>query len=144
MTWVLRRWVGSGLLASVMVSTFAISAVRLHSQRQIFTVGFSHGERLADEADAVEQQIANAMAATPDAKANIVGYTVPGSDSSADYTLSMNRAVDVMQALVDRGINPKRLEVIGGGGTNPPSHLPDESDAAWEHRASRVEVTVGR
>lgn len=55
-----------------------------------------------------------------------------------DYVLSRNRAVEVLNFLRKKGIDPKRITVDGHGNTRP---VVEEVDAATEQINRRVEVT---
>lgn len=138
----LRRLLGAAILAGTIGIT--LIAVGLTRPKEVITIGFSRGERLADDGETAEQKVVVALVTDRVAKAVIVGYTAPGGDSEADLVLAKSRAQIVAATLTAQGIDAARLTVVWAGGVDPPPRLPDETDAAWGRRAGRVEVTIAR
>lgn len=79
--------------------------------------------------------LAQYLADNPTLKIKLDGHVCCDNN---DYVLSRNRAVEVLQFLRKKGIDPKRISVEGHGNTQP---VVEEVDAATEQVNRRVEVT---
>ena len=63
--------------------------------------------------------VAAALKSFPDWRLRIAGHTDASGDVAHNETLSMDRASAIKQALVERGIDPSRLEASGVGPRQP-------------------------
>jgi outer membrane protein OmpA-like peptidoglycan-associated protein len=73
--------------------------------------------RGADNADL--DDLARVLAAYPDSRAAVVGYTDAQGPAAANRELGAERARAVVAALASRGVDPKRLEARSGGEADP-------------------------
>jgi OOP family OmpA-OmpF porin len=65
----------------------------------------------------------------------IEGHTDAGDDGEADQQLSERRALSVARWLVEKGVDCKRLVVVGFGGTKPVA-----ANDTPEHRAQNLRI----
>ncbi|SFV59301.1 Outer membrane protein A precursor [hydrothermal vent metagenome] len=73
--------------------------------------------------------------------AKIIGYTDSRGSASYNKKLSLKRARAVMQALVQRGVNPSHLSAIGMGEANP---VADNATAEGRAQNRRIEAKLTR
>ena len=73
--------------------------------------------------------------------AKIVGYTDSRGSASYNKKLSLKRATAVMQALVERGVNPSQLTATGMGEANP---VADNVTAEGRAQNRRIEAELTR
>lgn len=69
----------------------------------------------------------------------IAGHTADVGNTSAQFRLSEQRAAAIREELIARGINPKRLSVVGYGGSKP---LGDNNTPQGRAANRRVEFLV--
>jgi outer membrane protein OmpA-like peptidoglycan-associated protein/ABC-type amino acid transport substrate-binding protein len=85
------------------------------------------------------------LAHYPKYRVIVSGYVSPGSDPLADRQLSEERALVIKRYLVEQGgVQEDRVFAQGLGSTELPTHLPDESDAAWKRRARRAKIYLAQ
>ncbi|MEZ4651562.1 MAG: OmpA family protein [Candidatus Eisenbacteria bacterium] len=84
-------------------------------------------------------KVATVLRDYPDTDLLIAGHT--DSDGAEDYnmTLSQHRADSVKTYLVGAGVDPRRLETVGFGETQP---VADNSTSAGKAQNRRVEVAI--
>lgn len=91
------------------------------------------------ESEAALQQLYEMLAGNPELRIRIVGHTDDVGTDEDNQVLSEGRAQSVRQAMIDRGIDPTRIEAEGRGEKEPV--VPNTSD---ENRAKnrRVEFVI--
>ena len=107
-------------------------------------LGFEAGRsRIADgaEADAALERVATALRRHPSVRVAVMAHTDATGDPEANRTLSRDRARAVVDGLVERGIDPGRLEAEGYGDSLPRVQAVTEADRAMNRR---VELRVLR
>ena len=83
--------------------------------------------------------IATSLKNFPDWRLRIVGHTDATADPQHNLHLSVDRALAIKAALVDRGVDPQRLDASGLGGVRPIT-----SNATPEGRALNRRVELDR
>ena len=73
--------------------------------------------------------------------AKIVGYTDSRGSEAYNKKLSERRAKAVMQALIERGVNPKQLSAIGMGELNPVASN-ETAEGRAQNRRIEAEMTL--
>lgn len=96
---------------------------------------------LTDDGKAAIDRIAQLLTHNyPEYRIIVRGHTAPGGDESANASLSLERALGVVQYLkAVHEIDPNRLLAQGVGSSEPPRRKPGESPRAYRYRLSRVE-----
>jgi outer membrane protein OmpA-like peptidoglycan-associated protein len=84
-------------------------------------------------------RIARMLAARPDLKAKIAGHTDSLGNPEINQALSRQRAESVMQALIDRGVDPSRLSTAGYGAERP---VADNATDRGRRENRRVEIVM--
>ncbi|MFB1487626.1 MULTISPECIES: photosynthetic reaction center cytochrome PufC [unclassified Thiocapsa] len=84
-------------------------------------------------------RIAEMLAARSDLKAKIAGHTDSQGNPEINQTLSRQRAESVMQALIDRGVDPGRLSTEGYGAERP---IADNATDRGRRENRRVEIVM--
>jgi photosynthetic reaction center cytochrome c subunit len=84
-------------------------------------------------------RIAEMLAARPDLKAKIAGHTDSLGNPEINQALSRQRAESVMQALIERGVDPGRLSTEGYGAERP---IADNTTDRGRRENRRVEIVM--
>lgn len=84
-------------------------------------------------------RIAEMLAARSDLKAQIAGHTDSLGNPEINHALSRQRAESVMQALIDRGVDPGRLSTEGYGAERP---IADNATDRGRRENRRVEIVM--
>lgn len=84
-------------------------------------------------------QAAEVLNGAPDGSVTIEGHTDNDGDSAANLTLSQGRAQAVLDALVERGVDPGRLTPEGFGETEP---VGDNGTPEGRQQNRRIEFRV--
>jgi outer membrane protein OmpA-like peptidoglycan-associated protein len=95
--------------------------------------------KMSSGAGAAVNGLAEQLEAHPDVRIRLTGYTDSSGSPAVNNPLSWSRANATKKMLVDKGIDAKRIEVIGRGAKNPVSGN-DTKNGRLSNR--RVEVTV--
>lgn len=99
---------------------------------------------LRTEADAIIERTANYLRENPDRRAVIEGHTDHVGDTGYNVWLSNLRAESVRDALVDAGIDAKRIETGGLGETRPVASNDTQSGRQANRRVEIVFSEIGR
>ncbi|TVP85569.1 MAG: DUF2075 domain-containing protein [Thioalkalivibrio sp.] len=121
---------GPGVLAAAPETTLVIEQILFAINST--TVDPPFESRLAEVAELLEQ--------TPDAYADITGYTDRFGDPEYNLALSRQRAQSVANRLIARGVASDRLRIQGRGQRNP---TPEEGISREEQRKVEVRVLSG-
>lgn len=110
------------------------------------TVRFEDGVELGEQARADLATIAQSPQAAMDWPIVLRGHSDSGGNDAANLKASILRAEAVRDFLIESGIDPKRISVIGFGEQNPvaPNALPDGSpDERGRAANRRVDIHIG-
>ena len=102
-----------------------------------FDVGKS---TLKPESMGAINEIFNLMKENPDLKFSVEGHTDSQGDDDFHLKLSEERAIEVMNTLVDMGISSDRLAAKGWGETKPISNNASAEDMANNRRVEFVKI----
>jgi len=94
---------------------------------------------IAKESEAAFDELIPLLDTCPDAVIHVEGHTDADGDAGLNLALSVARAEAVVQALIDKGVNPQRLYALGYGETRP---IADNATAAGKSQNRRIVVTV--
>lgn len=94
---------------------------------------------VSNNATDVINEVADMMQKNPNIKIRLEGHTDNVGIADSNMAISERRAIAVMQAVIKKGIDPKRLSVKGWGDTHP---LADNNTADSRARNRRVEIIV--
>lgn len=94
---------------------------------------------IAKESEAAFDELIPLLDTCPDAVIHVEGHTDADGDAGLNLALSVARAEAVVQALIDKGVNPRRLYALGYGETRP---IADNATAAGKSQNRRIVVTV--
>ena len=83
--------------------------------------------------------IAKVLAADPQARVTVEGYTDNAGNSAANLRISETRARVVRDYLVGAGVSASRIDAAGKGGTDPVA--PNTTEAGWQQNR-RVEIVI--
>jgi outer membrane protein OmpA-like peptidoglycan-associated protein len=98
------------------------------------------GDEIAKSSANVLDQLATTLRARADiTRLRITVHVQPTKSAKKDQALSDRRATAVQKWLVDKGIQPERIEVKGFGGTHP-LVAPDSKGAAQIN--DRIEMII--
>ena len=95
--------------------------------------------RLSGESQAELPRIQQDMARYPGVEVLVVGHTDTKGNSEGNDALSLRRAQQVRDLLVQQGLSPRQVEAIGRGEREPAIATADEVD---EPRNRRVEIQL--
>lgn len=99
----------------------------------------SGGALIAPESDAALDELISDLKLCPDAVIHIEGHTDADGEAQQNLGLSVARAEAVVNALIDKGIDPLRLYAVGYGESSP---IADNATAAGKRQNRRIVVTV--
>ena len=94
---------------------------------------------LSKSSYAVIDKLVEFMEQNPLINIEVAGYTDNSGSDEHNIVLSQKRAAAVMEALIERGVSVKRMDVVGFGSSNP--LVPNDSDAN-KAMNRRVEIRV--
>jgi OOP family OmpA-OmpF porin len=98
-------------------------------------INFDPGKSILKvEYDPVIEQIAEMMRQNPELDIIVEGHTDGRGDRQTNLPLSEDRAKAVMNAIVSRGIDPKRLSAVGYGPDKPIAPIDSEEGLAKNRR----------
>lgn len=99
------------------------------------SVEFPTGGHTLD-ADAIEvlERLVRVLQNYPEIKLKISGHTDNRGSLATNQAISLERAEVVRDYLIERGIDPARLTVVGRGGTEPIASNHDEAGRASNRR----------
>lgn len=94
---------------------------------------------LSPKADGILSKLVEHLQSFPETNVTVVGYASHTGAAEYNLDLSMDRAQNVMDYLVAKGVNPARLKAIGKGWTNP---VASNATAAGRAKNQRVEIWI--
>ncbi len=94
---------------------------------------------IADSADAELDRFGEALALCPDTKIYVEGHTDSDGDDQRNLALSVARAEAVVNALIERDVDPARLYAIGYGESQP---IADNATQDGKRQNRRIVVTI--
>ncbi len=94
---------------------------------------------LTEAAIRIMEEVALALEASPGALVLVAGHTSLEGDETYNVHLSQRRAQAVREFLVDRGIDPSRLQAKGFGSSRP---VATNETVAGRHKNRRVEIKL--
>ncbi len=104
-------------------------------------VNFESGSaELLPEAIAILEQVIPGLKDNPEVVIEIRGYTDSQGSAAANQRLSERRAQNVMQYLIDRGIDASRLRAVGYGENNPVASNDTPEGRAQNRRIEMVRI----
>ena len=139
---VVKRLSGLGILAVVAILTFVLHSAGEARKPATYTVTFSSGIEMVDQADQVLDRALEDALLRHQSRIIITGHTGTRGDPEANQALSEKRARVVARSLIDSGIDEDRIETLGMGGSAPLDRVADESDRAFQRRLPRTEITI--
>jgi OmpA-OmpF porin, OOP family len=93
------------------------------SDEEVVAFGDTHfgynKSTLTDEAKIVLDKNVQAMKENPNTKVRMAGYTSAKGTEDSNQKLSEERANSVRNYLVEKGISPRRITIVGYGRTKP-------------------------
>lgn len=134
--------VGLAILAVTVVASMALDYWGRTQEPQFASIPFARGTEPAEGAGATIDRVAGFLHAHPGHRAILAGHTGTLGDAEANRALGRERAEAVAVALVEDGIDRERMTVLAPGGAEPLPRAEDESEASWQRRLGRVEVTL--
>jgi outer membrane protein OmpA-like peptidoglycan-associated protein len=134
--------VGLVILAVTVAASMALDWWGRTQEPQHAMVAFARGATPAEEADATIDRVAAFLHAHPRHRAVLEGHTGTLGNPQANRDLGEARARAVATALIEDGIDRDRITVLAPGGTDPLPRDEGESEAAWQRRLGRVEITL--
>jgi outer membrane protein OmpA-like peptidoglycan-associated protein len=128
----------SRVVAMLQPSRVEVTAERIDLKEKVF---FDTGRAtIKPESFALLDEVATVLNDHPEIlKVRVEGHTDSRGSATYNLDLSTRRAASVRQYLIDKGVEPGRLESAGFGESRPID--PAENEAAWE-RNRRVEVFI--
>lgn len=106
------------------------------SQRLLFPSGST---RIDAEGKRALQQLAQSLSSKPDVDIVVEGHTDSDGDAAANWNLSVDRAVSVVNVLTASGINPEQITAAGRG-----EYVPVVANNTSENKAKnrRIEIIL--
>ena len=135
---------GLAILAATAVTSLGLDQWGRSQQPVVLSVPFDRDITLSDGTAGTLNHAAGLMARNPGYRAFVEGHTGTLGDADANLALSRRRAEVVDQILTEAGIDGERVEVLAIGSAAPLERLGDESEAAYQRRLGRVEITLVR
>ena len=103
----------------------------------IYGIYFDFGSaEIRDESKPVIAEIVSYLNENPDVKIIVEGHTDNVGSESSNQKLSENRAMNVMNKLIENGINKERLSIKGYGSKQPVSDNGSETGRAQNRRVT--------
>lgn len=106
----------------------------------LHNIYFATGKtRILDSSEPALNELHQFLVSRPSQRIRIVGHTDDIGSDRSNQVLSEGRCKEVKQAMADRGVDPKRIEIEGRGERDP--IVPNDDDA---HRQMnrRVEIVL--
>ena len=136
------RFLGLGLVILTVLSVVVGKTYIEMTKEYEYTLAFSRGTSLTDEAITSIQKIAQDH--SDGYRFSITGHTGTEGDRTANMALSLSRAEKVKDELELLGISDLLIEVSGAAGDEALKKDTDESLRAYERRLARATVKVTR
>ena len=103
----------------------------------LYGIYFDFGSaEIKEESEPVIAEIVSYLNENPNVKIVVEGHTDNVGSESSNQKLSENRAKNVMNALIEDGINKERLSIIGYGSKNPVADNNSETGRAQNRRVT--------
>ena len=135
---------GLAILAATAATSLGLDQWGRSQQPVVLSVPFDRDITLSDGTAGTLNHAAGLLARNPGYRAFVEGHTGTLGDADANLALSRRRAEVVDQILTEAGIDGERVEVLAIGSAAPLERLGDESEAAYQRRLGRVEITLVR
>jgi hypothetical protein len=117
-------------------------ALQTREQYELYGLRFeSDKATLQPGAESLLDDIATALKNFPEWGLRIIGHTDATGDPEANQALSVERANSIKAALVERGIDPARLQAAGAGETRPIASNQTAEARALNRRVELVRFT---
>jgi outer membrane protein OmpA-like peptidoglycan-associated protein len=95
-------------------------------------------------ADRVLQQLVAMLQVDPELRLRVRGYADKSGHAVMNQSLSFARSWEVKRALIERGVDPARIQAVGYGEENPEAIETGRQNALAENRRVEIELLSGR
>lgn len=116
------------------------SVARLGAAGPDMEIAFTRGLSPAGDFDNAVTEIVRRLQAEGDLIVTLRGHTGTLGDADVNKELGRDRAQKVKDSLVDLGVTPGRVSVIGVGGAEPLAKKDGESGRVYQRRLARVQA----
>lgn len=137
-----RRLVGLSILLTSIGLVAAQSWLMQTKLDQNLSVGFVRGTTLTESAAGTLDAVAALKREHPSAIISLTGHTGTAGEPALNLSLSQERAAQVRDQLIERGVPGEAISADGKGGTDPLPQTADESERAWQARLARVDIQI--
>ena len=133
---------GLSILAVTVAASLSLDYFGRSRQPVHLVVPFARDTALADGTEGTINHAAGLMLSNPRYRAVVQGHTGTLGEAEANLVLSQRRAEVVDRALTDAGVPADRIELLAIGESAPLELTENESEATYQRRLGRVEITL--